>query len=105
MKYLTLLVTLPVTVAVVVFAVNNRDGVTLNPWPFDGAITLPIFVVALVPFVAGFVLGGVAQWVGGAGRKQAARRAKAKAESETGTRPGAPGRGLTVSGNPVGSGG
>ena len=94
MKYLTLLVTLPVTVIVVVFAVNNRDGVALNPWPLDGDITVPVFVVALAPFVVGFALGGIVQWLNGVGRRR---------RKSAGAAPPASGRAVTVTPDDVGA--
>ncbi len=106
MRYLTLLVTLPVTVAVVVFAVNNRGDVVLDPWPFDAAVTLPVFVVALVPFVIGFIAGGVAQWAGGLGRKHAVRRKRTRSEDDQGAAgTQTSGRALTVGGDGAGTGG
>lgn len=62
------------TIVVVTFAINNRGPVVLDPWPLDGVVSLPVFVVALVPFLAGFLIGGLALWTSTVGQRRRARR-------------------------------
>ena len=74
MRYLSLVVTIPVTVIVVVFAVNNRALMELDSWPLDGMVTVPVFVAVLAPFILGFLVGGMALWTSTAARRRQARR-------------------------------
>lgn len=62
------------TIVVVTFAINNRALVVLDPWPLDGAVSLPAFMVALVPFLAGFLIGGLALWTSTVAQRRRARR-------------------------------
>lgn len=63
MRYLTWIVTLPLTLIVVSFAVSNRQPTALELWPLPGAVEVPVFVVALVPLAVGIVLGGLVDWL------------------------------------------
>ncbi len=74
MRYLSFVITVPVTIVVVTFAINNRGSVVLDPWPLDGAITLPAFVVTLVPFLVGFIVGGLALWTSAVPQRRRARQ-------------------------------
>ncbi len=68
--------TIPISVAVVLFALSNRQDVTLSLWPLPDDLTLdvPVFLVALVPLVAGILLGGLIAWASGARHRRLARR-------------------------------
>jgi uncharacterized integral membrane protein len=57
MRFLAWLVGVPVAALLVLFAVSNRDPVSIGLWPFTEGVTAPSFVVALVPFVLGLLLG------------------------------------------------
>ncbi|HEY1720086.1 MAG TPA: lipopolysaccharide assembly protein LapA domain-containing protein [Magnetospirillaceae bacterium] len=57
MRFIAWLVGVPVAILFVLFAVSNRDSVTIGIWPFTDGISAPSFVVALVPFVLGLLLG------------------------------------------------
>ena len=47
-KLATSIVTLPITVAVVLFAVSNRNIVEVQFWPLPGTLDLPLYVIGLV---------------------------------------------------------
>jgi uncharacterized integral membrane protein len=53
-KVATSIVTLPITVAVVLFAVSNRNIVEVQFWPLPGTLGLPLYVIGLVTMVIGF---------------------------------------------------
>ncbi len=53
---LSLLITLPLTVVLVVFAIANRAVATISLWPLPLAIDLPIFLLVLAPLSAGLFL-------------------------------------------------
>lgn len=66
------------TVAVMLFALSNRQNVELMLWPLPFAAQAPLFVLALGMFVIGFFCGGLAAWLRGLGARAraAARRAE-----------------------------
>jgi uncharacterized integral membrane protein len=75
-RYLTWIVTLPLTLIVVSFAISNRETASLALWPLPGSIDLPVFVVALVPLALGIVIGGLIDWLMQAGHRRQERRLK-----------------------------
>lgn len=62
-RLLSLAITLPVTLAVVVFAVANRGPVTVDFWPFALAVDVPIYGLALGTLALGCLLGALLTWV------------------------------------------
>ena len=79
MRHLSWIVTIPVTVAVVVFALSNGDDVILHFWPFPWTAVLPLFVVVLCCLLIGFLLGAVLAWMSGAPRRRRARQTAERA--------------------------
>jgi len=73
-RILSLVITAPITVLVVLFAVSNLDSVTLRlrPFPFD--MTMPIWALALIVLFVGFVLGAIVTWIGDRKRRREARQ-------------------------------
>ena len=65
MKYFLWLITLPLTLVAVVFAIANRHAVMIDLWPleFEPPIELPLFSILLVTLLTGFVLGGAVTWL------------------------------------------
>jgi uncharacterized integral membrane protein len=57
MRRLRLLVTLPAMVVLVVFAVANREAVTVSLWPFPIGVEAPLFLPILLALFAGLVMG------------------------------------------------
>ena len=47
----------------VLFAVSNRESVAVGLWPLPVVVEVPLFFVALVALLVGFVLGELAAWV------------------------------------------
>lgn len=74
MKRLSFIITLPVTLVILVFALSNRGPVGLTLWPFDATIDLPIYLVVLGSLLVGFLLGGLIAWVAGGRARRQARR-------------------------------
>jgi uncharacterized integral membrane protein len=72
-RILSLIVTAPITVLVVLFAVSNLDPVTLRlrPFPFD--MTIPIWALTLIVLFVGFVLGAIVTWIGDRKRRREGR--------------------------------
>jgi uncharacterized integral membrane protein len=64
-RYLKLLVVLPVAFVVIALAVANRGPATLHylpPQMGGGSVTLPMFVVIFLAAMAGVLIGGMAAW-------------------------------------------
>lgn len=57
MRFLAWLVGIPVAILAILLAVSNREPVTIGLWPFTEGVSAPSFVVALVPFALGLILG------------------------------------------------
>lgn len=76
----SILVGLPLALFIVLFAVANRQGVTLAFDPFAPdtpalSVTLPLFAVVLISVMIGVLVGGAASWLRqGKWRKEARRR-------------------------------
>jgi putative membrane protein len=80
-KLAATIVTLPITLAVILFAVSNRHFVALEFWPFPGSLELPLYAVGLVTMVVGFLIGGIVAWLGAGESRQRARVAEREARS------------------------
>ena len=70
------IVTVPITVAVVLFAVSNRNIVEVQFWPLPGTLGLPLYVIGLVTMVIGFLIGGMIAWFGAGESRYRARMAE-----------------------------
>lgn len=62
MKILSWLFTLPFVLFCVFFAVNNRQIVTVDLWPFDALISTPLYLISLGGLFIGFLLGATFFW-------------------------------------------
>ena len=47
------------------FAVANRATVSLRLWPLPFLVDLPLYLLAMLLLLAGFVVGAAVAWVGG----------------------------------------
>ena len=57
MRFLSWLITLPVPVLVMLFALQNREQVELTFWPFDVQIAMPLSFLAVGLTAIGVVVG------------------------------------------------
>ena len=83
-KFVTAAIFLPLAVIVVVFAVANREIITLSFDPFDSvqpafAVRMPLFILIFVLVGLGVLIGGVAAWLKQHKWRVRARRAEADA--------------------------
>src|SRR4051794_35650274 len=79
-KILIALILLPLTIALLAFAVANRQTIVISLDPFDQAhpaiaVAMPLFALILAVLIAGVVGGGWAARVRGANGSRAARLA------------------------------
>jgi uncharacterized integral membrane protein len=79
-KHLSWLITLPVTLVVVVFAVSNRTPVEIDLFPLPWRPVLPAYLLVLGSMFIGFLIGGIATWLAGAPYRRRARRLAAEAQ-------------------------
>ncbi|MBI1214768.1 MAG: DUF1049 domain-containing protein [Alphaproteobacteria bacterium] len=63
MSYITLLITIPLTVFSVLFVVSNTGDVTLGLWPLERTFTLSSGVFGLLMLGGGFFLGALFVWI------------------------------------------
>ena len=63
MKRLSLIVTIPLLLAFIVFAVSNRQRVELNLWPFFVLQDVPLFLLALGMLALGALGGALWLWL------------------------------------------
>lgn len=83
-KVLIVLVLVPLAVVIVMFAVANRQIVTVSFDPFDSvnpafAMKAPLFIVIFVLVAVGVLVGGVAAWLRQHKWRVRARHAEAEA--------------------------
>jgi lipopolysaccharide assembly protein A len=56
------------------FAASNRESVALALWPLPVVADLPLYIAVLGALLIGVILGAVATWTAGAGRRRQSRR-------------------------------
>ncbi len=78
-RILSWIVTAPIVVLVVLFAVSNLDQVTLRLRPFPFEMTLPIWALTLAQLFVGFLLGAIVTFIGDRKRRREARIAVRRA--------------------------
>jgi len=61
--WLSVLITLPITLIAVVFAVVNRQSVPVDLWPFGVTVDMPLFLLSLGALGIGMILGAGLLWV------------------------------------------
>ena len=74
MKFITTLFAIVIFTAALVFAVSNRQDVSVSLWPFDLMVTMPIFIMSLGCLALGMLFGGIFVWIGTLSHRLAARR-------------------------------
>ena len=77
-KFVTALILVPLGILIVMFAVANREIITVSFDPFDStkpasAVKMPLFVLIFVLVGLGILIGGIAAWL-----KQHKWRARAR---------------------------
>ena len=89
MKRLRWLITVPLALIFIVFAVNNRHLIDVRLWPLELIVRWPLFVVVYIGVIAGFFAGAVIAWVSAVQRQRRTsqrRSEKAAQTDETGRR-------------------
>jgi len=78
-KIITGIIVVPLAIVIVVFAVANRQMVTVSFDPFSTtapafAASLPLFVLIFIILIVGVIIGGAAAWLGQSSWRRAARK-------------------------------
>ena len=63
------------------FAVSNRAPVSLGLWPLPFLVYLPLYLLALLLLLAGFVAGAAAAWITGRRVRRELRHRRRRAEA------------------------
>jgi uncharacterized integral membrane protein len=77
------LVLVPLAIIILMFAVANREIVTVSFDPFNAmapaaSVSVPLFVLIFVLVILGVIIGGVAAWLRQSGYRRAARQRDAE---------------------------
>lgn len=71
-----LLITLPLLLILVLFALSNRAPVRLAFWPTDYALELPLSMAVLGGMAVAFLAGGFLVWLSALAQRRRARHAE-----------------------------
>ncbi|WP_417830116.1 LapA family protein [Thalassospira sp.] len=74
MRILYWIISIPLAVLIAVFAVSNREPVTLSLWPLPFEIDLPLFLPIMVALLIGLGFGFAFEWLLQGKHRRAARR-------------------------------
>ncbi len=80
MRYIRWIVTVPLGLVVILFAVSNRETVRLELDPLPFTVSSPLYLLVLVVALAGFVSGGLVAWISGRRWRRRARREAHRAQ-------------------------
>lgn len=71
-----LLISLPILLLLVLFALSNTAPVQIGIWPTGVSLHAPLSLVVLGGMAIAFLLGGVLVWFAEVGQRRRARRAE-----------------------------
>jgi uncharacterized integral membrane protein len=74
MKLFHWLVTAPLALILVIFAIANRATVTLTFWPLPLTLEAPVYLTVLLTLVVGFLIGELVACLNGRRWRREARR-------------------------------
>jgi uncharacterized integral membrane protein len=72
------LITLPLAIVLVVFAVNNRDMVEVDLWPLGLVVPWPLFVYVFLGNGIGLLMGALVAWISAGPARKLARERRAR---------------------------
>ena len=76
MKFLWWILLAIVAVVLVLFAISNRETVSVGLWPLPALVELPLYLVLLGTLLLGFIVGELTGWIGGWRWRREARRGR-----------------------------
>ena len=81
LRLIRILLAVVVGVALIVFAIVNREPVEVSFAPFPASIDAPLFAVALVFLFLGVIAGGIAAWANASGARRQNRELRRRSEA------------------------
>lgn len=84
MRRFTWIISLPVTIVIVLFAVMNRELVTLNLWPLPWDLAAPLYLLTLGCILFGFLFGLLVMWLSHSGSRRRARELARRVDAQAG---------------------
>lgn len=78
MNRLRWLITLPLAIVLVVFAVNNRHMAEVDLWPLGFVVVWPLFVYVFLGTGIGLLMGALFAWISGGAARKLARERRAR---------------------------
>jgi lipopolysaccharide assembly protein A len=78
MKTLRWIVLAIAALLLILFAVSNRESVSVGLWPLPDAVGLPLYLVVLTTLLIGFAVGELVAWVSSWRWRREARRSREK---------------------------
>ena len=79
-RILAWLIGLPVLVACILFALDNRGTLVLGFWPAPWKLSMPVYFAILATVVIGFFLGGLVAWLSAHRKRAELHQARLEAE-------------------------
>ena len=85
-KFLKLLVLLPIAAVILAFSIANRQTISISFDPFSAPdassafVTAPLFLLLFLALIVGVILGGIATWFTQGKNRRKARAAREEAE-------------------------
>ncbi len=80
MRRFSWILTLPLIIVAVVFAVANRQPISLDLWPFELTPVIPLSAALLASLVLGLLVGGLAAWLSAGQTRKRAREERRRAD-------------------------
>lgn len=71
-----LLISLPLLLLLVLFALSNREPVPFRFWPTDYTLVLPLSLAVIGAMAVAFLTGGLLVWISALAQRRRARRAE-----------------------------
>jgi uncharacterized integral membrane protein len=106
MRLIHWFVTVPAAAVLAVFAISNRESVTVAFWPLPAQLQAPLYLVVLLALLVGFLVGELVAWINAGKARRLARerqrridtleRELAATQKTLATSPPAPGRALAT---------
>ena len=76
MRLINSIIGVVVALMVILFAVSNRQPVTIEVWPFPYQVSLGLYAVILLTLAVGFIAGAIGMWLVGGQKRRELRRLK-----------------------------
>ncbi len=74
MRFVNTVIAVIVALAVILFAVSNRQVVEVTLWPLPFQADMGVYAVVLLAVLVGFIGGLIAAWMAGGGVRRERRR-------------------------------